>query len=228
MKRIIDLTLELFDGYSTIPSLWPRVRLLDFMPHGGLLSASRFKEPCKGWEAKIIYLPDHSGTHVDAPCHFYAGRESIEAVSLETLMGEAVLIDVSFKEPEEAVTIDHFNAAMKNVRTILKVGDIAIFRCWGGSRTDESFMKCKGLSGELATFLIEQGIKCVAIDLNSVDDMSDWARPAHMEFLGHNIPIIENLTNLDLLPGPRFNFIAFPLKIRGATASPVRAVALVD
>ncbi len=228
MKRVIDLTIELFDGYTSIPSVWPRVRLLDFIPHGSLLTASRFKEPCKGWEAKVIYLPDHSGTHVDAPCHFYKGRESIEKTLLESLMGEAVLIDVSFKNPDEPVTPEHLYKALRDKSSTVRGGDIVIIRCWAGERSKEGFMHCKGLSGQSALWLIEQRIKCVGIDLNSIDDMSDWARPAHMKFLDHNIPVIENLINLDRIPEARFDFIAFPLKIREATASPVRAVAMVN
>jgi len=228
LKKIMDLTLELSDNYSTIPSVWPRVKLLDFIPHGSLLTASRFKEPCKGWEAKILNLVDHSGTHVDAPCHFYKGRESIEKTPLESLMGKAVLMDVSFKRTDEAVSPDHLNKALKNKRLSLKKGDIAIIRCWAGKREEESFMHCKGLSGGAASWLIDHKIKCVGVDLNSIDDMSDWARPAHMKFLGHNIPVIENLTNLDKIKKGRFVFIGFPLRIKEATGSPVRAVALVD
>ena len=41
------------------------------------------------------------------------------------------------------------------------------------------------------------------------------------------IMIIENLANLDILP-IRFNFLAIPLKIKKGTASPLRALALVD
>ncbi len=225
---MIDLTIELSDGFTTLPLVWPRVRLLDFILHGSLLTASRFKDPCKGWEAKILYLPDHSGTHVDATCHFYQGRESIEKTRLESLMGQAVLIDVSFKQTDEAVTPEHLKTALKDRGLSLERGDIAIIRCWNGSRNEEGFVHCKGLSGQSALWLIDHQIKCVGIDLNSIDDMSDWARSAHMKLLEEGIPIIENLVNLDRIQKPRFDFIGLPLKVRGATGSPVRAVALVD
>jgi kynurenine formamidase len=38
----------------------------------------------------------------------------------------------------------------------------------------------------------------------------------------------ENLANLDQVVGRRFTFIGFPLRIRGGTGSPVRAVAVLD
>ncbi len=227
MKKIIDMTLELSDNFSTIPSVWPRVKILDFIPHGSLLTASRFKEPCKGWEAKILYLVDHSGTHVDAPCHFYKGRPSIAKTPLESLMGKAVYIDVSFKKPDQAVSPEHMQKGLRDHRLALNKGDIAIIRCWKGKREDKAFMHCKGLSGEAASWLIDRKIKCVGVDLNSIDDMSDWARPAHMKFLDNNIPVLENLINMDRIP-KRFVFIAFPLRIEGATGSPVRAVALIE
>jgi len=228
MRKIIDLTMELYDGFTTNPAVWPRVRLLDFIPHGSTLTATRFIAPCKGWEAKIFYLPDHAGTHVDAPCHFYQGGETIEKTALESVMGEAVLIDVSFKKLDETVLPEHFTKAMQNKNLILKKGDIAIIRCWAGARDERSFRDCRGLSGQSASWLIERGIKCVGIDLSSIDDKADWARPAHMNFLDHKIPVIENLINLDQIQKVRFDFIALPLRIQGGTASPVRAVAIID
>ncbi len=38
----------------------------------------------------------------------------------------------------------------------------------------------------------------------------------------------ENLANLDQVVGRRFTFAGFPLRIRGGTGSPVRAVAIVE
>jgi arylformamidase len=68
----------------------------------------------------------------------------------------------------------------------------------------------------------------VGIDIATLDDLlpCDPARPAHVRLLKRNIPIMENFTNLESIRAPRFQFIGLPLKIRGLTASPIRAVAI--
>jgi kynurenine formamidase len=48
--------------------------------------------------------------------------------------------------------------------------------------------------------------------------------PAHDVLLGASLPVVENLRGLDGLPD-RFRLYAFPLRLRGADGSPVRAVA---
>ena len=53
-------------------------------------------------------------------------------------------------------------------------------------------------------------------------------RPVHLALLGRGILIIEELANLAALPVPRFQFVGLPLKIRGATGSPIRAVAIIE
>jgi kynurenine formamidase len=59
-------------------------------------------------------------------------------------------------------------------------------------------------------------------------DLSDMRRPVHMLVLGRGVPIIENLVNLDQIGRASFTFIGLPLRIKGATGSPIRAVALLD
>ena len=79
------------------------------------------------------------------------------------------------------------------------------------------------LTGEAAKFLVNCGVHLVGVDFPSVD------RPpfeAHLEFLGHNVVILENLTRLEQIPSEVFQLIAIPLKLRGREASPVRAIAM--
>lgn len=53
-------------------------------------------------------------------------------------------------------------------------------------------------------------------------------REVHLKLLSAPIYIVENLVNLEQLPlHERFTFMALPLKLKNATASPVRAVAFI-
>ena len=55
-----------------------------------------------------------------------------------------------------------------------------------------------------------------------------WMRRTTSSGMGRGVPIIENLVNLDQVGQPRFTFIGLPLRIKGATGSPIRAVAVLD
>ena len=67
------------------------------------------------------------------------------------------------------------------------------------------------------------GIQLIGIDTPSVDYSPN---DAHFVLLGHEVLIVENLTNLDQIGQPHFRFVALPLKITGRDGSPVRAIAI--
>jgi kynurenine formamidase len=83
-----------------------------------------------------------------------------------------------------------------------------------------------GLSGEAAEYLVERGVSLVGCDTVSVDATVSGENPAHYALLGNEVCIVENLKNLERLP-PFCLSLALPLKIKGGSGSPVRAVALV-
>lgn len=224
MSKMIDLTLPMQDGFSSIPNVWPRLRLVDFVMHDGLV-ASRFKEPCKGFEAKFLIMVDHNGTHVDAPCHYHPGAKSMAQLPVDALIGDAVLFDVSSKPPGDPVAAKHLQEAAGRDRFTVKKGDIAVVRCWPGAWGEEGYFRCRGLSWKAAEWLIEQGVKAVGTDLISIDDFEDWSRPCHLGLLQREILVMECLANLEKIPHKRFHFTALPLNIEGATGSPIRAIA---
>lgn len=66
------------------------------------------------------------------------------------------------------------------------------------------------------------------IDLPNVDHPGDRSFPVHMALLPAGILIYENIANLERVPVARFQFLGLPLRLSGATGSPVRAVAIID
>ena len=84
-----------------------------------------------------------------------------------------------------------------------------------------------GLSAEGAAYLIAKGVKVFGTDALSLDAFGNAENPAHLAVLGNDKLIIENLTNLQMLP-THFCFIALPLRIEHGSASPVRAIALIE
>jgi kynurenine formamidase len=137
-------------------------------------------------------------------------------------------MDVSEREDDGAITPGILEAALKKRGAELRSGDIALIRAWPKAWLEEGFYQCRGINGEATDWLIDHGVKAVGIDIATLDDLlpCDPTRPAHVRLLKRNIPIMENFTNLERIRAPRFHFIGLPLKIRGLTASPIRAVAI--
>ena len=87
-----------------------------------------------------------------------------------------------------------------------------------------------GLSGEVAEYLVEKEVALVGCDNLAVDAAGSQENPAHHALLGNEVYVVENLKNLNRLPPfclfVALPLVALPLKIRGGSGSPVRAVAL--
>jgi len=223
--RIIDLTLELRDNMSTHPA-HARCVVVEFATHAG--TAPRFKPPCQGFASKILMFSDHIGTHVDSPFHFIPTAGTIEAVPLDRLVGPAICLDVSGKSPGEPITPAMLEEAEKRAGATVQSGDILLVRAWPGRHTDDGFLQCAGLNRESAEWAATRGIKALGCDLASPDDPRDLTRPVHMVLLGQGILIMEHIAHLETLPAPRFKFVGAPLRIRGATGSPIRAMAIFE
>jgi len=223
--RIIDLTLELEDGTSTHPA-HARCVVLEFANHA--FTASRFQPPCRGFASKVLIFSDHIGTHVDAPFHYFPEKATIEAVPPEQLMGAAICLDLAGKHPADPITPAMLEEAERRAGVRVEPGDILLVRAWPGHHTDDGFFQCAGLTQAAAAWVVEREIKALGCDLATPDDPRDMTRPVHLALLGRGILIIEELANLAELPVPRVQFVGLPLKIRGATGSPIRAVAIIE
>ena len=155
-----------------------------------------------GYYMNVLKMGEHAGTHVDAPAHFIPGGKTVDEMPLESFIGEGIVIDV--RDGEGAVKLDEIPEEGY-------FGRIVLFLTGG-----------REISPEVALFLVAEGVKAVGTDAMSIGDDA-----VHRILLSEEVPIFENLTNLELLLGTDFTFLAFPLKIEGGSGSPVRAVAFV-
>jgi len=154
-----------------------------------------------GYYMNSLKLGEHSGTHVDAPAHFVPGGKTVDEIPLDKFMGRGFVVDV--RGGEGAVRLDEIPDTGYYDR-------ITLFLTGG-----------RELSPEVALFLVAEGVKAVGTDAMSIGDST-----VHTILLSEEVPIFENLRNLELLLGREFQFIGFPLKIAGGSGSPVRAVAI--
>jgi len=181
-----------------------------------------------------LSMSEHTGTHIDAPLHFIAegpAHYGVDEISLDRLVGRAATIEATGLEPGGLLDADHIRSWEQEHGSI-KTGDKVLFRYgwderWGTGPEGRSFLEdWPGLGGDAAEYLVEKGISLVGCDTLAVDAAGSMENPAHYALLGNEVYIAENLKNLDRLASFCL-FAAFPLRIRGGSGSPVRAVALV-
>lgn len=223
--KIVDLTLEIYDGlksYLTHPSIV--IRPESTFENSG----HRYVAPCEGFESRFLEMSDHSGTHIDAPLHFIRGASSTAEMDLTRCIGQAICIDVTpFKSAKDEVTYDMLESAIQAQGLTVAPNSIVLVRTRSAQWGEEGFFEDGAFHVSVGDWLIEKGIKCIGIDLANIDTHDNMGRSVHMKILPKDIYIVENLVSLEQLPlHEPFQFMALPLKLKNATASPVRAVAI--
>lgn len=178
-----------------------------------------------------LSMGDHCGTHIDAPAHFMPQGESIDRVDVRQLTGRGRCLDMAHLPLDGKITPgrvkkwedDHGEIAAKDI-VLFRTGYDKKWRC---RPNHAEFMSgWPGLTGEAAHYLLAKGVTVFGTDSMSLDCADSADYPAHQAILGANGLIIESLANLYSLP-TAFTFIALPLRFKDASASPVRAIALV-
>ena len=196
------------------------------------------------YAANKFCTAEHGGTHIDAPSHFAKGRNTVDQIPLEQLMGDAIVVDVSKQSaanPDYLVSTDDFLQWEKANGQIPK-GAIVLLRTGYGKYwpdrkkymgTDERGAEAvpklhfPGLNPDAARWLTtSRSIKAIGLDTPSIDYGQSTLFESHRALFDKNIPAFENLANLDKLPIKDFVVIALPMKIGGGTGGPLRVIAI--
>ncbi len=174
----------------------------------------------KGVNVLSLCMGTHSGTHIDVPLHHIDEGKSLNDISLEKFMGEAVFLGIP-KKDNQAITADDLKDC--NIRP----GDIVIIRTgWERKKyQDDYFEGFPYFESGSADYLISKKVKCIGADIPSVDGPGTGGI-FHKKILSAEIGIIEALIGLGPLSGKRMFFSALPLNIEDGDGSPVRAVAV--
>ena len=228
MPEFVDLSREIFHRTQTHPS-HPPVVMTVWGDHDEKKYAGNTV-----FTSKAVYLSmsDHAGTHVDAPVHFdpRPGALSVEQMPLENFYTSAFCIDLSHVPLKTAATLEEVQAAVAASGQTIQKGDTVLIwmatteRLLGKPGYLHDF---PGLSLPAIHWLAEQGIGMFGVEAISPAPEGEPNFLAHMACGELGITHMECLANLHSLIGRgRFTFIGFPLKIRGGSASPIRAVAM--
>jgi len=175
----------------------------------------------------------HTGTHVDAPYHFIPDGLTMDQVPLEWLCGPAILVDLRpYARPRHPFTVQQLEAAVGDPNE-LRDRRAVLWSGWAQDHWhDPSFYRDHPyLSTEAARWLVERGVRAVAVDF-AVDGGSPEPGqpryPVHRILLGANVCLIENLINLDRIGQRTFTLVAMPVPVKGGNGGPARVAALVQ
>jgi kynurenine formamidase len=225
--RIIDLTQHID---SRVPT------------YGGERDALRYEKLAAferdGFAAGAFRVPEHFGTHVDAPGHFIAGAATVDRLDVKRLIAPAAVIDIRAKVGDSA----DYRLTVADVEEWEKRGRlpdgaaVLLLTGWDSRYSDAAryrnpdangVMHFPGYSGEVIRFLIEKrrivalGIDTLSIDYGPSKDFSGH-KASHAGGLYH----IENMTNLDELPARGAVIFVGPLPIDAGSGSPARVLAI--
>lgn len=226
--EIIDLSQEIYTGMPVFPGHLKTV-VWDHVTHE---ETAKLMTEGFSYQAKGMILCDHGPTHVDAVSHIDPRPDAptIDQMPLETFFGQALCLDLSDLPEGSLVAPKEIEAAAKKAGLEILPGDIVLFHTGHYGRyypTAKYLSGYIGFSKEAAEYLIsEKKIKNWGVDNPSPDRPPTTSYPVHLVYRETGVPHMENLCNLDRLVGKRFMFYGFPLKIRGGSGSPIRAVAI--
>lgn len=233
-RRMVDLTHAF--GPQTL--YWPTAT------SGFALDRQSYGTTPGGWfyASNAFCAPEHGGTHLDAPIHFFEGRQTADQVPLERLVAPAVVIDVRDRaaaDPDYRLTVEDV-AAWERRHGRIPAGTIVLLNTGWGARWpdrlryfgdatpgDASRLHFPSYGEEAARLLVrERRVAALGVDAASIDYGQSTDFRVHRVAAEANVPGLENLANLDQLPPRGALVIALPMKIEGGSGGPLRAIAL--
>lgn len=230
MTEIIDLSQEIYEGMPVFKDL-PQVKMTIHKSHE---EWNGIKNPKTRTPAvHKLELGEHTGTHVDAINHMaqhYEGQ-SIDTMPLSMFYTEGICLDFSHKKLKQLIEPDEVRNACQNEGLEIKKGDTVLIYTdhYRKHFNETDWGNGPGISAETARWLGEHQISAFGVETMSPGVPKISNKEVHHICGELGFTHYENLVNLHLLIGKgRFRFIGLPLKIRGGTGSPVRAVAVFE
>lgn len=206
---IVDLTRTLEDGQP------------------GVSITRKFARPDDGWNATTLELYSHTGTHLDAPAHFFAERRTVEGIPLGNCMGPAHLVKLDGIAPKTLIEVEDLGEVAER----FVAGESLILQTgWSAHFDNRDYYRGEfpRVSEKLAQWCVERGVKMLGVEPPSVADVLNLPEVTliHEILLGARIVIVEGLMNLERLSSGRVFFAAVPLKVGSGDGSPCRAFAV--
>jgi arylformamidase len=204
--RLVDVSVLLAPGLASYPG----------NPEFEIAPVKRIAAGDSSNNSRLV-MGTHTGTHVDAPKHFFDDRPGVDALALELLIGRARVLDLPHRG---GITEQHLAEAglREDLRLLLRTPNSALWNSTNGFHTDYTYV-----TEGAARFLVAQGVKVVGVDYLSVEQFKKAGAPAHHVLLGAGVIVIEGL-NLSEVEAGQYEMYCLPLRIAGADGAPARVV----
>jgi arylformamidase len=222
MARLIDLSVAVNSNTLSPPSTNIRVEITPHRRGPGF------------WQVSSVNQGLHTGAHIDSPLHVFKDGITTAEISLDQVVGEALVIDLSFANANQKITIDDLRRGGADQ---VKKGDIVLLRTgWTDSmygKWPDYFTQSPYFPPESAEWLVAKDPKSIGFDFFEeycarLPDFTSEDFPMHRVILGAGIVIMEGITNLGALPRRRVPFYAPFYKIEGTEGAPARFFAQLD
>ncbi len=227
--KIIDLTYPLNEKSN----YWPGEKYKPFK----LETIATLEKD--GVLSKAFSMPEHMGTHIDAPNHFEPNQPALHQIDPKDLFAPGVVIDVRGPVAGDSDYELSRDAVLEWENEHGRIPDRAVvmlYTGWGRfwdaparfqNKDVQGRLHFPGYSAEAARLLVgERKVRGLGIDTLSID------RGLSRDFAVHHIVNragrygLENLANLDMLPAKGFLLVIAPVKIDGGSGGPTRVMAI--
>jgi kynurenine formamidase len=192
-------------------------------------------------QAEDLHL--YGGQEINPSIQTSQGFTELGAETIAPIITRGVLLDMARYRGVDhigagnPVQRDEMEAAAQKQGVSISEGDVVLVRTGNGALWEDAttYLQAGGMSGDASSWLASRGVRAVGADnvawdeVGVVDPDLQVSLPGHLILLvRHGIYILENLFLEELARDQcyEFTFICLPLKLRGATGSPVRPVAI--
>ncbi len=222
MAKLIDLSVAVNSNTLSPPSTNLRVEITPHRRGPGF------------WQVSSVNQGLHTGAHIDSPLHVFKDGITTAEIGLDQVIGEALIIDLSFVGANHKITIDDLKRGGGDQ---VRKNDIVLLRTdWTDKmygKWPDYFTQSPFFPPEAAEWLVAKDPKSIGFDFFEeycarLPDFTSEDFPMHRVILGAGIVIMEGITNLGALPRQRVPFYAPFYKIEGTEGAPARFFAKID
>lgn len=169
-----------------------------------------------------ITFSSSSATYVQTSAEMFKGKPTIEQISPERLILDTAVIKIS-KGPREVITVEE----LQKTGVEIKKGDgLIVATGWEKFWNKENFVKdSPHFTPESMDWVLDKGISLLAGDMTIYDD---YYNPTGLlkNLFSRDVIVVAPLVNLDRITKPRIKLVALPLKVKGISGCPCRAIAM--
>ncbi|MBA2453098.1 MAG: cyclase family protein [Chloroflexia bacterium] len=187
---------------------------------GEAVMATRSLSELPGDEANVAMLTmtTHTGTHVDAPRHFFERSKTLDQIPLDRWVGPCVVADFTGVTTDiTADDLDRANIPPNITRLVLKTRNSELWRTHPETFVEDFI----AVAPSGARWLVERLIRLVAIDYLSIGSFGPEGVETHRILLGNDVLVVEGL-NLTGVPAGAYELLCFPLNLFGLDGAPAR------